>query len=195
MQITVKGCVACKGQRVRLLKGLTRSLETPTHLLSGEYSHRHAHKGLFYFVTSMCVQMFTRACARVHVHMCMYTHARSCVRVHMCIFTCACFCVRIHMCPITCACGYNVPRGDQRTALVSLATFHSVEFRPPCYLLLCFMHQTSWPTSLQEFSCLCLPSHRRRARITGVCSPVPGFTGSGHANKGLCAYACPTKGS
>lgn len=114
---------------------------------------------------------YTCACthiarSRVCVHMCMFTCACSCVRVHMCIFTCACFCVRIHMCPITCACGYNVPRGDQRTALVSLgATFHSVEFKPPCYLLLCFVHQTSWPTSLQEFSCLCLPSRRRRARL------------------------------
>jgi hypothetical protein len=78
LQITVKGCVTCTGQRARLLKGLARSLGTPTHLLSGEYSHKHADKGLFYFVTSKC------ACTDMRDRA-----ARSCVRVHVCVLMCA----------------------------------------------------------------------------------------------------------
>lgn len=117
------------------MKGLAWSLGSPTHLLSGEYSHKQADKGLFYFVTIMC------ECSCVHL------------REHTCMFTCTCSCVHEDtVCPVE-------MRGQPQCHLPP---------RPPCYLSLCFTHQTSWPSSLQGFSCLCLPSHHRRARITGM---------------------------
>lgn len=45
--------------------------------------------------------------------------------------------------------------------------------------------QTTWP---RRFSCLCLPPRHRRARIAGMCSPTPGFTGSVHSQPSLLSH-------
>lgn len=104
----------------------------------------------------------------VHVCICTDTHARS--RGHVGT-----------MCPVK-------MRGQPRCHL------------PPSTLLspglLVICHCASWtrlagPQASQD-SPVCLPSHHRRARITGECSPMPGFTGSGPANKGLCLHCNPS---
>lgn len=111
---------------------MARSLETPRHLLSGEYSHKHADKGPFYFI--LCL-----VC--VHIHMCIFLNAFSRICVHVCFSVCVC----VHMCVFTCVCGYDVPHGDQRTALVSLAWCHLLLGCIQASLLSVTVHQTSWP--------------------------------------------------
>ena len=130
-----------------------------------------------------CVCMCMCVCVCICVYVCV------CVSECVCVHVCICVCICVYVCACVCICVFMfLCQCRHAGATVCVQLEHNLlclSSGSHC----CCRWQTIWPSSFWAFSCLCLPSSCRRARIADSLTITSGFyVASGNPNS--CPHTC-----